>query len=102
MVRFWQVRERVTSRPALGLAKHINPHIQWVGWLSTGLKWPKHETYHSIPFSPGVSDEWTCISTPLYGFMSLTGTNLPSTGSALQGGACLSHRLFLKYILKVS
>lgn len=87
MVRFWQVRESQSSRPALGLAKHINPPIQWMGGLSTGVKLPRHETYHSIPFSPGVMNEWTCTSTPLYGFMPLTGTNLPSTGSALQGGA---------------
>jgi hypothetical protein len=87
VVRFWQVRESLTSRPALGLAKHINPSIQWVGGLSTGVKWPRHKTYHSIPFSPGVRDEWTCTCTPLYGFMPLTGTNLPSTGTALQRGA---------------
>jgi len=87
VVRFWQVRKSLTSRPALGLAKHINPRIQWVGELSTGVKLPRHETYHSIPFNPGVMNEWTCTSTPLCGFMPLTGTNLPSTDSALQGGA---------------
>ena len=25
VVRFWRMRESLTSRPALGLAKHINP-----------------------------------------------------------------------------
>jgi hypothetical protein len=62
---FWMVRESLTFRPAVGLAKHINP-IYWVGGLSTVVKWLRHETDHLIPFSPGVRNEWTCTSTPLH------------------------------------
>jgi len=61
--------------------------MQWVGGLSTGVRWSGHETNHLIPFSPGVRNEWICTSTPLYDFMLLTGTNRPSTGTALEGGA---------------
>jgi hypothetical protein len=52
---------------------------------SVGVKQSMHETYHLTPSSADVRNEWTYTSTLPYSFMPCTGTNLPFTGTALQG-----------------
>jgi hypothetical protein len=52
------------SKPALGPTQ---PLTQWVpGALSTGLKRPGRETYHSPPSSTEIKKAWRYTSTPPY------------------------------------
>jgi hypothetical protein len=61
----------VWGKGCLSAVKHSNllwgpPTLLFNGsWSSfQGIKWPEHETDHSLPSTAEVKDEWRCVSPP--------------------------------------
>jgi hypothetical protein len=43
----------------------------------TGVKWPRRDVDHSLPFSAEVKHKWSCTLLPLHAFIAPKGTTSP-------------------------